>query len=239
MSCVAYRLRGVKDSGSRRKAVITRLFQKYVDRRVGNAQFLTGTGLVAAVAGRGAAGRPHADDRLRLGEDARSFVRFGVEHKPGNGLVDWCRQARLHLADDLAAVKTFPGRSGIVLADGLVLLIEQLCVRSPEDPACGARWIAAAGIDLPALRRYHAKGRQLVRIERDGHLDDAIHSAGTVRDGQEKGSGREHRGETGQTDEARKCGHRSLLFRRKMTAPRYRSISAIGNRVTAVMRQGT
>src|SRR6266566_4533674 len=44
------------------------LFQEHVDRRVGNAQFPTGTGLVAAVPGRGAAGCSHADDRLRLGE---------------------------------------------------------------------------------------------------------------------------------------------------------------------------
>jgi hypothetical protein len=58
------------------------LFQEHVDRRVGNAQFPTGTGLVAAVAGRGAAGCFHADDRLRLGERARSLVRFGVEQKP-------------------------------------------------------------------------------------------------------------------------------------------------------------
>ena len=104
----------------------------------GNAQFPTGAGLVAAVAGRGAAGRSHADDRPRLGETARSLVRFGVEQKPRNGLVDWRRHARLYLADQLAAVETFPGRSGIVLADGPVLQIEQLCVRSLEDPAGGA-----------------------------------------------------------------------------------------------------
>src|SRR5258707_13246318 len=64
------------------------LFQKYVDRRVGNAQFLTGMDLVAAVAGRGPAGRCHADNRLRRGERTRSLVRFGVEQKPRNGLVD-------------------------------------------------------------------------------------------------------------------------------------------------------
>ena len=43
--------------------------------------------------------RCHADDRLRLGECARSLVRFGVEQKPRNGLVDRRRHARLYLAD--------------------------------------------------------------------------------------------------------------------------------------------
>src|SRR5262245_35909809 len=107
------------------------LFQEYVDRRVRNAHFLIGLGLVAAVVGRHATGRSHADDRLCLSERARSFTRFGVEQKPGNGLVDWRRHARLYLADHLAAIEPFPGRSGIVLADGLVLRIKQLCVRSP------------------------------------------------------------------------------------------------------------
>src|SRR4029077_18596464 len=123
------------------------------------------------------------------------------------------RHARLYLADQLAAVETFPGRSGIVLADGPVLRIEQLCVRSLEDPAGGARRIAGAGIDLHARRRHHAKDRQLVRIERGGHLDHAILIVGSVRGGQQKGSGSEHRGETGQTDEGRKYGHQSLLLR--------------------------
>ena len=58
--------------------LVAGLFQKYVDRRVGNAQFLIGTGLVAAVTGRGATDRFHADDRLRLSERARSLVRLGV-----------------------------------------------------------------------------------------------------------------------------------------------------------------
>src|SRR5712664_4819632 len=38
------------------------LLHEHIGGRVGNAQFLSGTGLDAAVAGRGTAGRSHADD---------------------------------------------------------------------------------------------------------------------------------------------------------------------------------
>jgi len=80
-----------------------------------------GVGLVAAVGGRSAAGRSYADDRVCLGERARSLARFGVEKKPGNCLVDRRRHARLYRADHLTTVEIFPGRSSIVLADGLIL----------------------------------------------------------------------------------------------------------------------
>src|SRR5262249_6070163 len=145
-----------------------------------------------------------------LGERARSLARFGVEKKPGNGLVDRRRHARLHRGYHLATVEIFPGRSCIMLADELVLWIEQLCVRSPEHPAGGARRIADARIDLDAGRRHHAKNRQLVWIERGGYLNHASLSASAVHGGQS--SDRERRGEKGQMEDSREYGHRSLLF---------------------------
>ena len=75
----------ITDSGSRREQS-TGLFQEYVNRRVGNAQFLTGTGLVAAVAGRRAAGRSHADDRLRLGETPDPSCDLASSRSQGTAL---------------------------------------------------------------------------------------------------------------------------------------------------------
>ena len=66
---------------------------------------MTGTGLVAVVTGRNAAARLHADDRLRLGERARSLARLYVQQQPRNVLIDGRRQARLYRADHLATVK--------------------------------------------------------------------------------------------------------------------------------------
>src|SRR5262249_6094996 len=76
--------------------------------------------------------RRPATDRLETldgggpAQDARALGRLGAEEEPGHGGRVGPRILGLQLADDLASVTRFPGRTGIVPANGRACEVEEL-----------------------------------------------------------------------------------------------------------------
>src|SRR5215211_2087031 len=125
--------------GGQREEEYDRLFQEQIRGRVGHAAFLVRVRFVATLRRRRAGGGRDAQNAFGLGELTGAFARFDVEQQPRDSVP--ARRWRIGLdgADDLAAVAAFPGRAAVVLADRLLLRVEQLGLRALEIPCPRAR----------------------------------------------------------------------------------------------------
>jgi hypothetical protein len=145
---------------------------------------------VASLRRRDAAVRLHAQDRLGLVEHTAAFARFHLEQQPRDRAPSRSRRIRLCGGHYLAAGERLPGRARIVLADLLLLRVEQLRLGRLEHPGRRARVVLAAGVDLYAGRRHFEIGREPGRLERDRKLVEL-----RLRDGRRNRQAARDRGE--------------------------------------------
>src|SRR5258706_1247099 len=105
-----------------------------VRRFVGDSSLFSRLFLATTLGRSFAADSAHALHALRLAEDATARSRFRFQQQPGNGVGVRTIIARLDLSQYFAFVIRFPGRTCIVLADLPSDTVEEICLRSLEDP---------------------------------------------------------------------------------------------------------
>src|ERR1700731_4401520 len=84
------------------------------------------------------ADRAHAQDGSGLRELPRAGARFDVEREPRDGVAAGRGRGGFDRADHLAAVAAFPGRTAVVLADGLAPGVGKFGLGTLECPRVGA-----------------------------------------------------------------------------------------------------